>query len=176
MIFLSKYHLKESKKEKFDFGCQTLPVLEQTPGKNNNTDQKDKDNDKEQNNIKPKVEKVEIGTDVQTSLLKFIEPSQFKFKSSINKYLSKNENNNNNNNISEETDKIINEEKDNNINEENNNNINEEKIIEKNENEKIDNKNEYLVSEASESPFQQNEKEKKEVGVGDIEKALQILK
>ena len=164
--------------EKFDFGCQTLPELEETPGKNNNIDQKD--NDKEQNNIKPKVEKVEIGTDVQASLLKFIEPSQFKFKPSLNNYSSQNENNN----INEETDKIINEEnnnninkeKDNNINEENNNKINEEKIIEKNENEQKDNKNEYLVSEASESPFQQNEKEKKEVEVGDIEKGTSNIK
>jgi len=193
--------------EKFDFGCQTLPELEQTPYKNNNADQK------EENSSKPKVEKVEMGTDVQASLLKFIDPSQFKFKTSINNYQSKNETNNinyeeNDNNINEENDNKINEEKDYNINEENDNNkineendykiheedniinvenyynnneendykINEENNMENKGNEQIDNKDEYLISQDSESPFQQNEKESKEIGVGDIGKVNSNIK
>ena len=189
--------------EKFDFGCQTLPELEQTSGKNNNADQK------EQNILKPKVEKVEIGTDVQASLLKFIDPSQFKFKTSVNNYQSKNETNNinyeeNDNNINDEKDFNINEKNDNNYNineendfkihesdniineenyfknnEENDYKINEENNLENKENEQIDNKNEYLISQASENPFQQNEKESKEskeIGEGDIGKINSNIK
>ena len=189
--------------EKFDFGCQTLPELEQAPGKNNNADQK------EQNILKPKVEKVEIGTDVQASLIKFIDPSQFKFKTSVNNYQSKNETNNinyeeNNNNINDEKDFNINEKNDNNYNineendfkihesdniineenyfknnEENDYKINEENNLENKENEQIDNKNEYLISQASENPFQQNEKESKEskeIGEGDIGKINSNIK
>ena len=48
--------------------------------------------------------------------------------------------------------------------------------MESKEKEQIDNKNEYLISQASESPFQQNEKENNEIGAGVIGKGNSNIK
>ena len=79
----------KEKKEKVEFGCQTYSNLEQN-GVNNLKNLNINLNNK-QDITKPKIEKKDEGTDIQTSLLQFIEPLDFqKTKDILN-----NENKNN---------------------------------------------------------------------------------
>jgi hypothetical protein len=62
------------KKEKAEFGCQTLTEIDE---KKNDNLKNLNNNNNNINDQKPKIEKKDEGTDIQASLLKFIEPLAF---------------------------------------------------------------------------------------------------